>query len=152
MHALHGPGFTGSRVLVTRRRARDGGGRAPERLGRRGAGVAVTDLQSATAHEVVKGLEPGSDREHLAVELDVTDDGSVPAGWRRPRPRRLGGLDVLVDLAGGSVPHDDFEWTLPSWSRVIDLNLVERGSARRPCRASLPHLRPGRGAPGRACR
>jgi len=132
----HGPRFTGSRVLVTG--GAHGIGRAcAERLVGEGARVAVTDLDIATAHEVVAGLG-GSSGEHLAVELDVTDDGSVRAGVATAA-RHLGGLDVLVNTAGGGVPHDDFEDVDDDlWSQVLDLNLM---SAVRTIRASLPHLR-----------
>ncbi|WP_353951474.1 SDR family oxidoreductase [Knoellia sp. S7-12] len=131
-----GPRFTGSRVLITG--GAHGIGRAcAQRLADEGARVGVTDLDIATAREVVTALGGPSD-EHLAVELDVTDDDSVRAGLATVADR-LGGLDVLVNTAGGGVPHDDFEQVGDDmWSQVLELNLM---SAVRCIRAALPHLR-----------
>lgn len=131
-----GPRFTGSRVMVTG--AAHGIGRAcAQWLAAEGARVAVADLDVATARDVVTALGGPTDG-HLAVELDVTVDDSVRACLATVVDR-LGGLDVLVNVAGGGVPHEDFEHVGDdTWSRVLELNLM---SAVRCIRAALPHLR-----------
>ncbi|MFC7485977.1 SDR family NAD(P)-dependent oxidoreductase [Knoellia sp. CPCC 206453] len=131
-----GPRFTGSRVMVTG--AAHGIGRAcAQWLAAEGARVAVADLDLATGREVVAALG-GSGDLHLAVELDVTDDDSVRACVATAADH-FGGLDVLINVAGGGVAHEDFEHVGDdTWSQMIELNLM---SAVRCIRAALPHLR-----------
>ena len=140
-----GARFAGSRALVTG--GAHGIGRACAHwLAGEGARVAVADLDLAAAQEVVRTLRtsgasppevtaPGN---HLAVELDVTDDDSVRAGVAAA-VHHLGGLDVLVNVAGGDVEHGDFEHTSDDvWSWTLELNLM---SVVRCTRAAIPHLR-----------
>ncbi|TPG16932.1 SDR family NAD(P)-dependent oxidoreductase [Pedococcus bigeumensis] len=141
-----GARFAGSRVLVTG--GAHGIGRACARwLAGEGARVAVADLDLAAATEVVTALdstESGGEHrgdqpaEHLAVELDVTDDDSVRAAVAAAADH-LGGLDVLVNVAGGDVEHPDFEHTGDDvWAWTLELNLM---SVVRCTRAAMPHLR-----------
>ncbi|MFC7490919.1 MULTISPECIES: SDR family NAD(P)-dependent oxidoreductase [unclassified Knoellia] len=131
-----GPRFLGSLVLVTG--AAHGIGRAcVEWFAAEGARVVVADLDIETAREVVEALG-GSGQEHLAVEVDVTEDGSVRACVEAASDH-LGGIDVLVNVAGGGIPNKDFESTGDDmWARAMELNLM--GTVRS-IRASLPHLR-----------
>lgn len=136
MTHAHGSRFTGALVLVTG--AAHGIGRAcAQWLADEGAGVAVADLEIATAREVAAALG-GPGGRHVAVELDVTDDASVRAAVASAADH-LGGLDVLVNVAGGGIPHRDFEDTGDDlWAQALELNLM--GTVR--CiRAALPHLR-----------
>jgi NAD(P)-dependent dehydrogenase (short-subunit alcohol dehydrogenase family) len=95
-------------------------------LAERGARVAALDLDPAPA-------PPGG----LAVVVDVADDASVRAAVDRAASE-LGGVDVVVNVAGvgasGDVTANDDE----EWRRVLDVNVV--GIAR-VVRAALPHLR-----------
>jgi len=102
-----------------------------EALQRRGARVAVLDLDPSGAPEGT-----------LSVRADVTDDASVQAAIETV-VNELGGLDILVNNAGigaqGTVAdNDDTEW-----HRVLDVNLV---GAVRASRAALPHLRESKAA------
>jgi NAD(P)-dependent dehydrogenase (short-subunit alcohol dehydrogenase family) len=140
-----GARFAGSRALVTG--GAHGIGRACVHwLAAEGARVAVADLDLAAAQEVVRALrtsgasppEVPAHGNHLAVELDVTDDDSVRAGVAAA-VQHLGGLDVLVNVAGGDVEHPDFEHTGDDmWSWTLELNLM---SGVRCTRAAIPHLR-----------
>ncbi|MBT2410340.1 SDR family oxidoreductase [Streptomyces sp. ISL-12] len=117
--------FAGLRALVTG--GGSGIGRATaELLARRGAAVAVLDLDISTVGEPV-----------LAHRADVTDDASVRAAVTAAAGA-LGGLDVLVNNAGigaqGTVEdNDDAEW-----HHVLDVNVI---GMVRVARAALPHLR-----------
>jgi meso-butanediol dehydrogenase / (S,S)-butanediol dehydrogenase / diacetyl reductase len=113
------------------------------RLAAEGARVAVADLDQAAATEVVAGLGAEADR-HLAVGLDVTDVTSVQRAVADVAAR-FGGIDVLVNVAGGDGTHGRFEDTPDEvWLRLLDLNLF---SVVRCCRAAIRHLRrSGRGA------
>ena len=107
------------------------------RLSEEGAGVAVADLDQDAATEVVAGLDGGTDR-HLAVPLDVTDVTSVERAVADVAAR-FGGIDVLVNVAGGDGAHGPFEDTPDEvWVRLLDLNLL---SVVRCCRAAIGHLR-----------
>lgn len=132
-----GPRFVGSRALVTG--GAHGIGRAcAQWLAAEGAQLAVADLDLAAASETVDALDRVPGGQHFAVELDVTDDVSVRT-CLGTAVDRLGGLDVLVNVAGGDVAHGGFEETGDDvWLGTIDLNLM---SVVRCSRAALPHLR-----------
>ncbi len=136
--------FAGVAALVTG--AGHGIGRAcAERLAAEGARVAVADLDLAAADEVVAGLaERDGDDGHLSLRLDVTDTSSVEAAMGRA-VQQLGGLDVLINVAGGDTPHGSFE-SIPDdvWTAMLELNLM---SVVRCCRAAVPHLRSSRNHP-----
>jgi len=119
--------FQGKKVLVT------GGGRGIGRacaqgFSERGAVVAVNYRQNeAAALETVHSL---AGEGHIAVQADV----SVPAETERlvaETVERLGGLDIVVNNAGGGGRHPidqvGFDEWLAAWDRILDTNL--RGPA-----------------------
>ena len=128
--------FVDAAVIVTG--GAHGIGRAcAVRLAAEGARVAVADLDRDAATEVVADLGAGADR-HLAVGLDVTDVAAVDQGVAEVADR-FGGIDVLVNVAGGDGGHGRFEETPDEvWVRLLDLNLL---SVVRCCRATIGHLR-----------
>jgi NAD(P)-dependent dehydrogenase (short-subunit alcohol dehydrogenase family) len=108
------------------------------RLAEEGARVAVLDLDEGAAQDVVSGLAPLGERPHLAVQMDVTDRASVEQAISRTAGH-LGGIDTLVNVAGGDVEHGTFEdMDDEVWTRMLELNLL---GAVRCCRAAIPHLR-----------
>ena len=127
--------FTGMTALVTG--AAQGIGRAcAERLAAEGARVAVTDLDLDLARSVAGDLPESAGR--VALRMDVTDRASVD-GAVAAAAAELGGLDVVVNVAGGDLPHGDFEETGDEiWSALLELNLV---GVARVCRAAIPLLR-----------
>jgi NAD(P)-dependent dehydrogenase (short-subunit alcohol dehydrogenase family) len=100
-------------------------------LAERGARVAAFDRDPAPAPP-----------DGIAIVADVADDGSVRAAVERAATE-LGGVDVVVNVAGigasGDVAANDDE----EWRRVLDVNVL--GIAR-VVRAALPHLRRSRHA------
>jgi meso-butanediol dehydrogenase / (S,S)-butanediol dehydrogenase / diacetyl reductase len=133
--------FDGVTALVTG--AGPGIGRACAiRLAAEGARVVVTDLEPAAAQTVTDEL-PGSAL-RMALGMDVTDRASVDDAIGRAATE-LGGLDVVVNVAGGDLPHGSFEDTGDEiWSAMLDLNLI---GVVRVCRAALPALRRSRRHP-----
>ncbi len=132
--------FADTAALVTG--AGHGIGRAcAHRLAAEGARVVVADLDLEAAHAVVAELTAEGPRDpsgHQAVRLDVTDRTSVDRGVAAA-VASLGGLDVLVNVAGGGAPHRPFgDIGDEAWTQMLDLNLL--GTVRM-CRASAPHLR-----------
>jgi meso-butanediol dehydrogenase / (S,S)-butanediol dehydrogenase / diacetyl reductase len=128
--------FAGAAVIVTG--GGHGIGRAcAARLAEEGAHIAVADLDQAAAHQAVAGLAH-RDRRHVAVWLDVTDASSVERAFA-DAVSGLGGLDVLINVAGGDTYHGTFEETTDDvWVAMIELNLL---GVVRCCRAAIPHLR-----------
>ena len=132
--------FSGTAVLVTG--AGHGIGRAcAARLAEEGARVAVTDLDLNAAEEVVAGLPEGAGP-HLALIIDVTDRSSVDKAVAQAAGD-FGGLDGVVNVAGGDLPHGVFEEISDEiWLLLLELNLV---GVARVCRASIPFLRAASG-------
>lgn len=106
-----------------------------ERLAAEGGRVAVTDIDPVAAGEVVESL---GGETHLALTMDVTDIRSVSEAVADAADR-FGGLDVLVNVAGGDSVHPTFEDSGDDvWWQLLDLNLL---GVVRCCRAAVPHLR-----------
>jgi meso-butanediol dehydrogenase/(S,S)-butanediol dehydrogenase/diacetyl reductase len=128
--------FAGAGVIVTG--GGHGIGRAcVARLAEEGAHIVVADLDQGAAHRVASGLAH-SDRGHLAVWLDVTDVSSVERAFT-DAISGLGGIDVLINVAGGDTYHGTFEETTDEvWVSMIELNLL---GVVRCCRTAIPYLR-----------
>jgi meso-butanediol dehydrogenase / (S,S)-butanediol dehydrogenase / diacetyl reductase len=128
--------FVDDTVIVTG--GAHGIGRAcAARLAEEGAHIVVADLDQTAAQEVAADLAQ-KERRHLAVWLDVTDVASVERAFA-DAAAELGGLDVLINVAGGDTDHGTFEETTDEvWLRMIELNLF---GVVRCCRAAIPHLR-----------
>jgi NAD(P)-dependent dehydrogenase (short-subunit alcohol dehydrogenase family) len=127
--------FRGVTALVTG--AGQGIGRAcVERLAAEGARVAVSDIDLELASSVADDLPESAGR--VALHLDVTDRASVD-GAVATAAVELGGLDLVVNVAGGDLPHGVFEGIGDEiWSALLELNLV---GVARVCRAAIPFLR-----------
>ncbi len=129
--------FAGTTALITG--AGYGIGRACAlRLAGEGARIAVTDLDEPAAHAVLAELPTEGSGDHVAYPMDVTDSASVTQTMDRA-VAELGGLDILINVAGGDTMHGAFEETEDEvWARMFDLNLL---GVVRCCRAATPHLR-----------
>jgi meso-butanediol dehydrogenase/(S,S)-butanediol dehydrogenase/diacetyl reductase len=127
--------FVRRTVLITG--AGSGIGRAcAERLAAEGARVGCADLDQQSAQKTITGLSGAED--HFAVGLDVTDVAVVQKAVAATVDR-FGGLDVLINVAGGDTAHPEFEDTDDeTWLGMINLNLL---GVVRCCRAAIPHLR-----------
>lgn len=125
----------GHTVIVTG--AASGMGRATARLfADEGANVAVLDVVAdgalATAREIV---DAGGSAHAWAVDVR---DGAAVSSAVAEIVKRFGGVDVVVNNAGVSLPAPiDFDGYDEAWETTIDINL--RGYTRL-IRAALPHL------------
>ena len=126
--------FVGRVVVVTG--AGHGIGRAvAERLAAEGARLVLADLDEDAATATAESLLPA---EVVATHCDVHLSPSVDACIDLA-VRHFGQLDVLVNVAGGSIVMPAFEdMTDEAWNEMLDLNLT---GAMRCIRAALPHLR-----------
>ncbi|MHA7276042.1 SDR family NAD(P)-dependent oxidoreductase [Arthrobacter sp. HLT1-21] len=117
--------FTGLVALVTGGASGIGASTAA-RLAADGASVAVLDLNPDDAAP-----------DHLALQCDIADDGSVRAAIDAVIGK-FGRLDIVVNNAGigaqGTVADNDDN----EWHRVLDINVL---GIVRVTRAALPYLR-----------
>jgi NAD(P)-dependent dehydrogenase (short-subunit alcohol dehydrogenase family) len=127
--------FEGATALVTG--AARGIGRAcVARLAAEGARVVVSDLDLDMARSVADNLPESAGR--VALRMDVRDRAEVDDAVNRAAVE-LGGLDIVVNVAGGDLPHGAFEETGDEiWSALLELNLL---GVVRVCRAAIPFLR-----------
>ncbi len=128
--------FAGARAIITG--GAHGIGRAcATRLADEGARVAIADLDEEAAQQAVDELGTASPS-HFAVSLDVTAPSSVDRAFAEAISV-LGGIDVLVNVAGGDIAHGRFEETTDEvWMALYELNLL---GLVRCCRAAIPELR-----------
>ncbi len=131
-----GQRFAGAAVLVTG--GAHGIGKAcAVRLAAEGARCVIADLDGPAARQVVEKLG-GIAEGHVAVVMDVTQAASVDQAVAASMSA-LGGIDVLVNVAGGDSGHGRFEEVGDEvWLGLLELNLL---SVARCCRAAIPHLR-----------
>ena len=93
------------------------------RLAEEGGHIVVADPDQTAAQQVASGLAP-NDRGHVPVWLDVTDASSVERAFAEAISG-LGGIDVLINVAGGDTNHGTFEETTDEvWVSMIELNLL----------------------------
>jgi NAD(P)-dependent dehydrogenase (short-subunit alcohol dehydrogenase family) len=127
------------KVAIVTGAARGIGSVACDYLAQDGAHVALIgrsdDALRAKAAQLDKAF-PG--RESLAVRCDVTDEEQVQAVVTAVT-RRFGGIDILVNSAGGTGPIETPAQDYPAgeFRRILDLNVL---GTFLPCKHAIPHL------------
>ncbi len=114
--------FSGKVALVTG--GSSGMGRAAAELfARRGAAVAVADMQSGPGRDTVERIHQAGGRARF-IEADVTDEASV-AAMITQTVAEFGGLHCAFNNAGVNSPMIPFhDMTLAEWNRMIAVNLT----------------------------
>src|SRR5262245_24092610 len=98
-----------------------------------GGKLALIDYAPAAPAGLVEGLGAG----HVALAGVDLADAAAAKGAIDKAAEALGGLDVLVNVAGG------FRWetledsSADSWSQLFRINVLTASNA---CRAAIPHL------------
>jgi NAD(P)-dependent dehydrogenase (short-subunit alcohol dehydrogenase family) len=121
--------------------AGDGIGQATaQAFGALGHRMVLVDLNGETLAATTASITADVE----AIVADVTDE-SATAGVVARAVDRFGGVDILVNVVGGSRPGQTVvDLSLDDWNRMLALNLT---STFLMCRAALPHLeRSGKGA------
>jgi NAD(P)-dependent dehydrogenase (short-subunit alcohol dehydrogenase family) len=108
-----------SKVVAITGGARGIGKATAEALVRRGARVAIGDVDLALAEGTAAGLGGGS----VALALDVSDRGSFET-FLDETERQLGPLDVIVNNAGIMPTTPFVEESEDSFRRQIEINLI----------------------------
>ena len=102
-------------------------------LARRGAGVAMVDIDITTLESAAQPIGDGV----FAVKADVSQRGDVQRAIELTA-KHFGGLDILVNNAGICPLSDFARITEAEWDRVLAINLK---GAFLCCQVALPHLR-----------
>jgi NAD(P)-dependent dehydrogenase (short-subunit alcohol dehydrogenase family) len=124
--------LTGKRAVVTG--GGSGIGRAScRRFADEGAAVAVLDIDGDGAEATAKEIDG------VALTVDVTDAEALREAVDTA-VRRLGGLSILVNNAGGSTMSALADWDPDEWDRIVRLNLTGVFNG---MRAGVPHLLAG---------
>lgn len=112
--------FAGSSTLIFGGAQGIGRGVALE-FARRGARVAIADINLAGAHETVE-LISGAGGQAQAIACDVTDDASVREAAAAAEAN-FGEIDILMNNVGVIISGDPQDIPLFEWRRIIELNL-----------------------------
>jgi len=104
-------------------------------LARRGADVAVIDIDPERASRVVAGVE-ALGRRAVARAVDAMDTAAL-TGAIEATAGTFGRLDVLVNNAGGVSGRRFVEQSERSWRRHVDINLISMFAA---TSAAVPHM------------
>lgn len=91
-------------------------------LAREGARVAIAARGQADLAEAHRALDAAGPGPHLSVPCDVTTDGGIEALFAGAAAR-LGGVDLLVNNAGGSGARTLAEASEEDFRAVLDRNL-----------------------------
>lgn len=111
----------GKRALVTASGA--GMGRAiATTFAREGAHVVVNDINSELSEETARIIRQAGGKV-LSAPCDVTNDVEVKDMVNRAN-EEMGGIDTLVNIAGGVIEGTVATQTLEEWYKVINLNLT----------------------------
>jgi len=94
-----------------------------QRLAEEGAHVVVADLNFESAETVAQTISAETDREAMAVHVNVTDEEQV-AAMIETTLERFGRLDILVANAAVLFAGPVEEFERARWQAVIDVNLV----------------------------
>lgn len=128
-----------AKVAIVTGAAQGIGAVVAEYLAQDGAHVALIGRDQATLRAkgaVLDEKYPG--RESLPFRCDVTDEGQVEA-MTAAVAARFGGIDILVNTAGGTGPIETPAHSYPveDFRKILDLNVV---GTFLPCKHAIPHM------------
>jgi 3-oxoacyl-[acyl-carrier protein] reductase len=92
-----------------------------QRFAREGAKVAIADIDAKAASALVAGLT-ASGADVIPILADVTNKKSVE-DMVKATLQRWGGIDILVNVAGGADRKLVVDMTDTDWDHILDMNL-----------------------------
>ncbi|WP_408587940.1 SDR family NAD(P)-dependent oxidoreductase [Novosphingobium sp.] len=105
-------------------------------------GRAVCSELLSAGHRVVAmdiASPPGGFTVNAIGQLDLADERAVAEGYAKAE-QMLGGIDGVVNVAGGFLWETLADGTIRNWERMLSMNLLTAAIS---CKAALAHLRPG---------
>lgn len=93
-----------------------------QRLAAEGCHVVVADVNLEAASATAAEIEANTDRQTLAVKVDVTDEAQVEALVAQTL-EKFGRLDILVSNAGILMAEEITEFPAEKWRAVMNVNL-----------------------------
>jgi 3-oxoacyl-[acyl-carrier protein] reductase len=137
--AASGTGPHAGMVAIVTGAAKGIGGVVTEHLARDGAHVVLVGRDTGALEDHARLLDekyPG--RESLAVTCDVTSEAEV-AAMTAAAARRFGGVDFLVNTAGGTGPIETpaQEYPTDEFRAILELNVI---GTFLPCKHAIPHM------------
>jgi len=127
------------KVAIVTGAAKGIGAVVTEHLARDGAHVALVGRDVTVLDQRARLVdEKHPDRRSLVVTCDVTDEGRVEA-MVASVVEQFGGIDILVNTAGGTGPIETPAWEYPvdEFRRILDVNVVGTFLA---SKHVIPHL------------
>ncbi len=132
------------KVAIVTGAAKGIGAVVTEHFARDGADVVLVGRDSDALERHAKQLDSDHpERASLAVTADVTDEPQV-ASMVAQTVERFGGIDLLVNAAGGTGPIETpvHEYPAEAFRAILDLNVI---GTFLPCKHVIPHLIARRG-------
>lgn len=127
------------KVAIVTGAAKGIGGVVTEHLARDGAHVVLVGRDTAALEDHARVLdEKYSDRESQVATCDVTDETQV-AEMTTAAAVRFGGIDFLVNTAGGTGPIETpaQEYPTEEFRKILELNVI---GTFLPCKHAIPHM------------
>jgi len=127
------------KVAIVTGAAKGIGGVVTEHLARDGAHVVLVGRDTAALDDHARVLdEKYPDRESLVATCDVTDEDQVVA-MTAAAAARFGGIDFLVNTAGGTGPIETpaQEYPTEEFRKILELNVI---GTFLPCKHAIPHM------------
>ncbi len=113
--------FSGKRALIYGG-ANGIGAAVAEEFARRGAAVAIADIDTDSTRQTAQGIVDAG-KEAVDLECDVTSDVSVREAAVGAE-RALGEMDIVMNNVGGILSGNPEEIPIAEWQRILDLNLM----------------------------
>jgi sorbitol-6-phosphate 2-dehydrogenase len=92
-------------------------------LAKEGAHIVIADLNAEGAQETAAAIEEKTDRQALAVKVNITKEDEVEALFAKT-VEKFGRVDILVSNAGVLVSGPIEEFDPDRWRFVLEVNLV----------------------------
>jgi len=113
------------------------GAAAAEELARRGADIAIADLETDRSAAGVKADVENLGRKCVVIPGDMGNPEDA-ARCVQEAVKLMGGIDVLIHCAGGAVPGGVMEVTSEAWYNAFDVHVH---AVFHLCRAALPYMK-----------
>jgi NAD(P)-dependent dehydrogenase (short-subunit alcohol dehydrogenase family) len=127
------------KVAVVTGAAKGIGGVVTEHLARDGASIVLVGRDTSALEQHAKLMdEKYPDRASLALTCDVTSEREV-AAMARTAAERFGGIDFLVNTAGGTGPIETpaADYPVEEFRAILELNVI---GTFLPCKHVIPHM------------